>query len=92
MSLYEKIIKTIDSILSIESDAAAIDTLVFELRPLLRGQGVFFPIHEVQAVRIDKSNNDIIIEIFLQSIEIWVKIYKDGYVNASIYPILNCSG
>jgi hypothetical protein len=81
----------IDILNSIESDAAAIDTLYFELKPLLRvrERGIFFPVHTVQAVRIDKDENNIIIEIFLETIEIWIKITRE-YVDAHIYPLFQC--
>jgi hypothetical protein len=90
MSLYERVVKIIESMQNIESDAAAIDTLVFELRPLLRAQGVLFPVHVTQAVRIDNLVDYIMIYIYLLTIEIWVKIYKDDTTSIYIYPIQRC--
>jgi hypothetical protein len=90
MSIYEVISKTIDLMDKIESNAAAIETLYASLKDMLRARGIYFMAHDIQAIRVDKSDKDIIIEIFLQSTEIWVKIYKDGGVDASIYPLLKC--
>jgi len=87
MSLYERVVKAIESIKSIEPEAA-IEILYRELTHLLSGKGIFFPVRKVQVVRVDDLGDYVIIEVFLESVEVWVKIRKDGSVDASIYATL----
>jgi hypothetical protein len=90
MSLYENVLKTIKSIKAIEPDAVAI-TLYSELKNIIRDQGVYFRAHDVQAVRVLIDPDYIIIEFYLQSIEVWIKIRKDrDYADVSIYPLNWC--
>jgi hypothetical protein len=85
MSLYERITKVIAS--------ENIDDLYNELKALLASENgnkrILFPRGAIQAVEIYQDADCIIIQFYLQSIEIWVKIKKD-YVNAQIYPIQKC--
>lgn len=90
MSLYEKIMKTIDMMKNIESDAAAIETLYFELKQSLRDRGIYFMAHDIQAIEIYRDDEYIVIEFYLNTIEIWIKIYRDGYIDTNIYPIHRC--
>jgi hypothetical protein len=85
MSLYERVVKIV------ENNNDNIDELYDELKALLASENkrILFPRGAIQAVEIYQDADCIIIQFYLLSVEVWVKIKKD-YVNAQIYPIQKC--
>jgi hypothetical protein len=91
--VLEKTISLINEIKTTDSNALAIEMLVRGLRDILREKGIYFTPFDVQLVNIthqkDAEDEKIIIQIYLHSIELWVKITKD-YVSTSVYPLIRC--
>jgi sortase (surface protein transpeptidase) len=88
MSLYEKIAKIIEN--------NNIDELYNELKALLstennkKDKKVFFKQQALQAIEVYRDDDCVIIELYLTSISIWIKIYKDDSTSIYIYPTQRC--
>lgn len=91
--VLEKTIALIKEIKTIDSNALAIEMLVKGLRDILREKGIYFAPFDVQLVNIthkkDVDGEYVIIDIYLHTVEVWVKITED-YVSTSIYPLVRC--
>ena len=85
-SLYERVSKIIEN--------NNIDELYDALKALLTTENmrILFPRRAVQAVEIYRDLDDeyIVIEFYLTSISVWIKIYRDGYIDKHIYKIFKC--
>lgn len=84
MSLYEEAKRLADSSYSFE-------TLCHKVAKLLGQDNVYIAVDDVQAIWINKYEDHITITIYLISIEVYVKIYKDdNRIYTSIDPIISC--
>ena len=85
-SLYERVSKIIEN--------NNIDELYNELKALLATENkrILFPRTSIQAVETYRSPDDeyIVVEFYLTSISVWIKIYRDGYIDKHIYKIFKC--
>ena len=89
-SLYEEITKAIKKIPDQLTEEAIGEIFGIIERYLKEEKRALLSFRAVQAIDIHQSDDYIIIDIYLVTIEVWVKIYKDGYVDVSVYPIQRC--
>jgi hypothetical protein len=90
MSIYERIMKAIERFPQTLPGESFGEVLSVLERYLRQEKGLLLSYGAVQAMYIDQSDDYMVIEIYLRSIEIWIKIYKEGHTDVSIYPLLRC--
>jgi predicted lipid-binding transport protein (Tim44 family) len=84
MNLYEEAMKLINSSYSFE-------ILRYKVAKMLEKDDIYISADDIQAIWVNKYEDHITIAVYLRSIEINVRIYKDDTrIYTSIYPLLKC--
>jgi len=84
MSLYEKVLGVVAS--------KDIDGIYNELVPLLADQNrrILIPKQSIQAAEIYQDDDYVIIVMYLITVEVVIKVYKDDSISIYIYPLHRC--
>ena len=84
MSLYDKVIELINRSYSFE-------TLRYKVADILEQDGIYVSVGDIQAIMILISDDYIIIDVYLRTIQIFVNIYKNkNKIHTSILPLFRC--
>jgi len=84
MSIYDEAMRLVNSHYSFEALRRGLVDM------LMRGD-VYISVGDIQAIWINKYEDHITIAIYLRTIEVNVRIYKDDdRIYTSIYPIFHC--
>jgi hypothetical protein len=91
--LLKKAVEVLEYMRKMDTNERAIEILVNRLEDMLREKGIYLPVTSVQLVNVthskDGDGESVIIDIYLNTVELWVKITKD-YVSTYVYPLVRC--
>jgi len=90
MSLYGEITKAIQKIPDMLTEEAIGEIFGIVERYLKQEKRSLLSFRAVQAIDIHRSDEYVIIIIYLVTVEAWIKIYRDDTVSVSIYPLIKC--
>ena len=84
MSIYDKAVELINRSYSFER-------LRYKVADILKHDGIYVAVDDIQAIMFIKSDDSIVIDVYLNTIQIFVDIYKnENRINASILPLIRC--
>ena len=84
MSLYNEVEKLINS-------SYGFERLCYKVVNLLSRGNIYISVEDIQAVWFNRFEDHVTIAIYLGSIEINVRIYKDDdKIYVSVYPLFRC--
>lgn len=84
MSLYDEAMRLVNSHYSFEA-------IRYKVANILERENVYIAVGDIQAIMFNEFEDHITITIYLRTIEVNARIYKDDdRIYTSIYPIQRC--
>ena len=67
------------------------EAIRYKVVHMLEQNKIYITVEDIQAIAISKEEDRVLISIYLRTIEIEARIYKDdNNMHVSIYPLVHC--